>query len=123
LILYAGTSPEEASQVAAIMLKELKRFKEEPVTDDELLSAREQLKGQLLLSMESTDNRMTRLAKNEIYLGRNPSVKEVLAGFDRVTAAAIQKLADNILRDDYLALQLIGRVDEVDFPTVDLTLG
>lgn len=123
LILYAGTSPEESSQVAAIMLKELKRFKEEPVTVDELQSAREQLKGQLLLSMESTDNRMTRLAKNEIYLGRNPSVKEVLAGFDQVTAAAIQKLADNILRDDYLTLQLIGRVDEVDFPTVDLTLG
>jgi predicted Zn-dependent peptidase len=123
LILYAGTSPEEASLVAAIMLKELKRFKEEPVTDDELQSAREQLKGQLLLSMESTDNRMTRLAKNEIYLGRNPSVKEVLAEFDQVTAVAIQKLADNILRDDYLTLQLVGRVDEVDFPTVDLTLG
>lgn len=123
LVLYAGTSPEDAPHVTSIMLKELKRFKNDPVSDDELHFAREQLKGQLLLSMESTDNRMTRLAKNEIYLGRNPSIKEVLAGFDRVSAADIQKLAAFILRDDYLTLQLMGRVRTADFPAIDLTLG
>lgn len=123
LVIYAGTSPEDAPHVTGIMLKELSRFRDEVVSDEELHAAREQLKGQLLLSMESTDNRMTRLAKNEIYLGRNPSIKEVLAGFDRVTAADIQKLAGFILRDDYLTLQIMGRVTAADFPTLDLTLG
>ena len=66
---------------------------------------------------------MTRLAKNEIYLGRNPSINEVIAGFDRVTADDIQKLAASILRDDYLTLQVMGRVNAGDFPAVDLTLG
>jgi len=123
LILYAGASPEDAAQVTALMLKELTRFRCEAVSDEELRFAREQLKGQLLLSMESTDNRMTRLAKNEIYLGRNPSIKEVLSGFDRVGAEDIQKLAEFIMRDDYLTLQLMGRVRAADFPAVDLTLG
>jgi len=123
LVLYAGTSPEDAPHVTGIMLKELKRFKTEPVSDDEMHFAREQLKGQLLLSMESTDNRMTRLAKNEIYLGRNPTIHEVLAGFDRASAADLQKLAEFILRDDYLTLQVMGRVNAGGFPTVDLTLG
>jgi predicted Zn-dependent peptidase len=123
LVLYAGTSPEDAPHVIGIMLKELKRFKTEPVSDDEMHFAREQLKGQLLLSMESTDNRMTRLAKNEIYLGRNPTIHEVLAGFDRASAADLQNLAEFILRDDYLTLQVMGRVNAGGFPTVDLTLG
>jgi predicted Zn-dependent peptidase len=123
LVIYAGTSPEDAPHVTGIMLKELRRYKYEAVSADELHAAREQLKGQLLLSMESTDNRMTRLAKNEIYLGRQPSTKEVLAGFDRVAAADIQKLADFILRDDYLTLQAMGRATAADFPAVDLTLG
>lgn len=123
LVIYAGTSPEEAPRVTGIILKELKRFKDQPVPDDELRAAREQLKGQLLLSMESTDNRMTRLAKNEIYLGRHPSTRDVLAGFDQVKAEDIQKLAGFILRDDYLTLQVVGRVGKDDFPAVDLTLG
>jgi len=122
LVLYAGTSPEDAAHVISIMLKELKRFKVEPVSEEELHFAREQLKGQLLLSMESTDNRMTRLAKNEIYLGRNPSLKEVLSGFDRVTVSDIQRLAEFILRDDYLTLQTMGRAAS-EFPVIDLTLG
>jgi len=123
LVLYAGTSPEDASHVTSIMLKELQQFRNEPVSDEEMHFAREQLKGQLLLSLESTDNRMTRLAKNEIYLGRHPSINEILGGFDRVTASDIQKLAEFILRDDYLSLQVVGKVEEGDFPVVDLTLG
>ena len=76
--MYAIRSYYDAAQVVGIMLKELRLLKTEAVSAEELHFAREQLKGQLLLSMESTDNRMTRLAKNEIYLGRNPSLKEVL---------------------------------------------
>lgn len=123
MVVYAGTSPGDAPQVVGIMLRELRRFRSEPVTGEELHFAREQLKGQLLLSLESTDNRMTRLAKNEIYLGRNPTMREVLAGFDRVTTDDILKLAEFTLRDDYLTLQLMGQVKESDIPLIDLTLG
>jgi predicted Zn-dependent peptidase len=102
--------------VAGIILEELKRFKTELITEEELSSAKEQLKGQLLLSMESTDNRMTKLAKNEIYLGRNLALDEILGEFDRVTREKIRKVAEFILRDNHLNLQLVGKVREADFP-------
>jgi predicted Zn-dependent peptidase len=123
LVVYAGTAPADAPQAVRIILRELQRLRATPVAVDELRSAREQLKGQLLLSLESTDNRMTRLAKNEIYLGRNPTIKDVLSAFDRVTVEDIQRLAEFTLNDDYLTLQLIGRASSSDFPLVDLTLG
>jgi predicted Zn-dependent peptidase len=123
LVLYSGTSPESASQVTATMLKELGRLKKELVSEEELSSAREQVRGSLLLSMESTDNRMTRLAKNEIYMGRQVSLKEVLRGLDLVAREQVRQLAEFILQDDNLNLQMIGKVHEADFPLVDLTLG
>jgi predicted Zn-dependent peptidase len=123
LVVYAATAPDDAPQAVDIILRELHRLRSEPVEREELQAACDQLKGQLLLSLESTDNRMTRLAKNEIYLGRNPSLKEVLAGFDRVTVEDLQRLAEFTLRDDYLALQLLGRCDGTGFSPLDLTLG
>ncbi|MBE0597691.1 MAG: insulinase family protein [Desulfuromonadales bacterium] len=122
LVVYAGTSPGEALGVIRTMLGELHRLRSEPVTVEELHSAKEQLKGNLLLSMESTDNRMTRLAKNEIYLGRQGSLKEVLSGIQKVTRESILELAQEILRDEYLNLQVIGNAAKADLKSVELTL-
>lgn len=123
LVISSGTSPDEASTVVNILLKELARFRTELVTADELHFAKEQLKGNLLLSLESTDNRMTRLAKNEIYLGRNLSIKEVLRGIDQVTAEDLRKLAAFTFQDDYLNLQIVGKGSEGKLSLSDLTLG
>ncbi|PLX84752.1 MAG: peptidase M16 [Desulfuromonas sp.] len=123
LVIYAGTAPEDASEVVNLVLRELRRLKRETVSDEELRSAKEQLKGNLMLSMESTDSRMTRLAKNEIYLGKYLSLREVLRGFDRVTREDLRDLADYMLQDEYLNLQLLGRVRESEFPSDSLNLS
>lgn len=123
LVLASGTSASEAANVVGILLAELRRLRSDLVTEEELLATREQLKGNLMLSMESTDNRMTRLARNEIYLGRHLPLKEALRGIDKVTREEVLKLGEFILRDEYLNLQLVGRVRSADFPLVDLTLG
>lgn len=123
LVLYTATSTENAPFVVRMMLKEMQRFKVEPVSRAELKAAKDQLKGHLLLSLESTDNRMTRLSKNEIYLGRQPSLKQVLGEFEKVTAESIQRLAHFLFQDDYLNLQLLGQIEEKQFPLLDLTLG
>ncbi|MCP3178106.1 insulinase family protein [Desulfuromonas sp. KJ2020] len=123
LVLYTATSTENAPLVVRMMLKEMQRFKVEPVSRAELKAAKDQLKGHLLLSLESTDNRMTRLSKNEIYLGRQPSLKQVLGEFEKVTAESIQRLAHFLFQDDYLNLQLLGQIEEKQFPLLDLTLG
>ncbi|BCA79525.1 pitrilysin family protein [Desulfuromonas sp. AOP6] len=123
LVLYTATSTENAPLVVRLMLKEMHRFRSEPVSRAELKACKDQLKGQLLLSLESTDNRMTRLSKNEIYLGRQPSLKQVLGEFEKVTVESIQRLAQFLFQDDYLNLQLLGPIDEKQFPLLDLTLG
>ena len=66
---------------------------------------------------------MTRLAKNEIYLGRNLTVKEVIRGFDQVSSGDLMRVADEILRDECLNLQVVGKIKETDFTPLDLTLG
>ncbi len=123
LVVYAGTSPEDAPHACGIILKELHQIKCFPVGEDELTSAKEQLKGQFLLSLESTENHMTRLAKNEIYFGRLLAVEEVLGRIDQVTCGDIHRLADSMLLNEELSLQMVGRLEENDFPLVDLTLG
>ncbi|PLX96928.1 MAG: peptidase M16 [Desulfuromonas sp.] len=122
LVLYAGTAPDDAIQVIELMLAELRRLRNEEVSDEELTFAKRQLRGNLLLSMESTDNRMTRLAKNEIYLGQHPSYKDVLAGFSRVTPEALRKLAEFICQDSYLNLQMVGPVNQVEYERWSLSL-
>lgn len=123
LVIASGTSAEDAPRVVGILLKELNRLRTGLVEEGELHSTKEQLKGNLLLSMESTDNRMTRLARNEIYLGHHFSLKDALRAIDRVTREEILKLGQFILCDEYLNLQLVGRVKRADFPLLDLTLG
>lgn len=123
LVVSAGMAPSDARSVVEIILGEMRALRETPVPEQELTAARERLRGNLLLSLESTENRMTRLAKNEIYLGRQISLKEVLHGFDRVSAEDVRRLAEFLFRDEYLNLQLLGRVDATEFPEFDLTLG
>ena len=98
-------------------------MKSEPVSSTELLNAREQLKGALLLSLETTDTRMTRLAKNQIFLGTQVMVPEILEAFDQVTVADIQSLANQLFNDVSLNLQLLGRVEDCGFSMLDLTLA
>lgn len=111
LVVYAGTSPEKLDDVLNTTFAELRRLKSDPVTSLELDGAREQIKGNILLSLESTDNRMTKLAKNEIYFGRYLPLSELTEGFDAVTADGILALANELFDHRYLTLALTGRLE------------
>ena len=122
LVVYAGTDQKNCREVIDIVRSEMGRMKRDAVDVDELDSAREQLKGKLLMSLESTDSLMMRLAKNEIYLGRNQSLDEVLASFDAVTPDDIQQLSGRLFDGSCVNLEVMGRteglqiaVDEVSF--------
>jgi predicted Zn-dependent peptidase len=121
LVIYAGSGPEHHREVLELSLAELKRFKTEPVPQVELDSAREQLKGNMILSLESSDNRMSKLAKNEIYFGAYQPIDAIIAGFDRVTTQSIMDVAGQLLNEDYLTLVLLGKVhDGSPFSTITL---
>ena len=123
LVVYAATSPEDTYSVISLILKELKRLRHEVISEDEFIAAREQLKGNLLLSLESTENRMTRLAKNQIYLGQQAIIELSLQNIDLVTPEAVINLARDLFRDEYLTLQLLGDPEKADFSMLDLTVA
>jgi predicted Zn-dependent peptidase len=122
LVVYAGASPDNSSELLEIMLRELGRFKDEPVPESQLEGAREQLKGNLLLSLESSDNRMSRLAKNEIYFGGPLPLSDIMEGFDRVSSESIQQLAGELLDNSTLTLVMLGRVGTPSFSPSDITV-
>jgi predicted Zn-dependent peptidase len=80
LVVYAGTSPESSNQVVDLIRAECARLRDEPVDPIDLQQAKDQLKGNLLLGLEGTSSRMTRLAKMEIYFQRNHELDEIIAG-------------------------------------------
>jgi predicted Zn-dependent peptidase len=122
ITVYAGTSRERFREVIEIILRELRRLKTDPLTCEELENAKEQLKGNILLSLESSDNRMTKLAKNEIYFGRYQPLMEIVTGIDRVTPESILELSAELIDDNYLTLVLMGEMAGAGITPTDITL-
>jgi predicted Zn-dependent peptidase len=121
-IISAGTTADKFSRIMDIVLGELSRLKREPLSVEVLSSAREQLKGNILLSLESSDNIMSKLAKNEIYLGGYQSIEQVIAGFSAVNGDTVLDLCNEIFDEDCFTLQLLGNTSEIGFETADIII-
>lgn len=78
------------------------------VTDAEAVRARDQLKGSLMLSLEGTSSRMSRLAASRMYLGRVTPLAEVAAAVDAITPAAVRALAQSLLHPSRFAAAVLG---------------
>ncbi len=112
--IYAGTSEDRVQIVVKLILAELKRLRDNILSEKEMMQAKELIKGNFLLSMESTDNRMIRLAKNEIFFERHISPEDVIASIDAVTAEDVKNLACEIFTPDTITLAATGRVSKND---------
>jgi predicted Zn-dependent peptidase len=88
--VYVGTDKEYVSHVKELIFAEFNKLKDNLVSDKELAESKAQLKGKLLLAQENMSNRMTRLAKSEIYYDRYVPLDELIQEIDLVTAADIQ---------------------------------
>ncbi len=106
--VYAGTAPHRVQEVIELIAQEFKTIKNTPVGEVELRKVKEHLKGSLMLGLESTTNRMTTLAKYQIYFGRHFTLDEILAGIESVTPEQIQELAQDIFQSETLSLALLG---------------
>lgn len=111
--VYAGTSKENMKQVIDIILEQFTKIKKEGIKPDELERARENLKGTLVLGMESTSARMNWLAKSEFYYGRTMTIDEIFKRVDKVTNDEIIKLANQFYQDQYLTLAVIGDMNKL----------
>jgi len=122
LVISSGTTVDKFPQVMDIIIRELKRLKREPPTEEELAAARAQLKGNILLSLESSDNIMSKLAKNEIYLGGYQPVEQVIAAFSAVSRESILALCNELFDENYFTMQLLGNMSAVTFDAADISL-
>ncbi|MDP4156708.1 MAG: insulinase family protein, partial [Bacillota bacterium] len=91
----------------------LDKLKAEGITDKELKNTKEQLKGSLMLGLESTNSRMSRNGKNELLLKRHRSLDEIIEQIDSVTMTGVNSMANSIFTDQY-SLSLIS--PEGEFP-------
>lgn len=114
VVVYAGTNGGSFQETIELVIKEFNHLKTEPLKNGELGTAKEQLKGNLLLSLESSDNLMTRLAKNEIYFESYLPVERVLGGIDEVEEDMVRSLAKEIFDERFFCLTVLGPVDGKD---------
>lgn len=111
VVVYAGTEEDSLKEVIQLVLEEFRRLKAEPFRNGELEVAKEQIKGNLLLSLESSDNLMTRLAKNEIYLGAYQPADFIIKGIDQVNEEMVKYLAGEFFNDQFFCLTVLGPMD------------
>jgi predicted Zn-dependent peptidase len=83
-------------------------MKKRKVSPKELQTAKEQLKGSIVLSLENTSGRMMRLARSILTLGRVENLKTIMDKIEAVTAEEIKELAREFFRDDALNLVALG---------------
>jgi predicted Zn-dependent peptidase len=116
LYVYAGTEPANFGKVLKAVLKEIRGLKKDGVTPEELRRAKDHLKGNLMLSLESTSSRMNRLAKQEMRFGSFLTLDEMLAAFDAVRPEDVEALLHRVLDEEQLALVTLGPVDKRNLP-------
>lgn len=124
-IFCAGMNvqPEHGRRAIALTLEEFDRVIQDGVPAAELDSTKAQLKGSLLLGLESTSNRMHRIARNELYEGRFVPLEELVRRVEGVTAQDVQRVASEIIARERLSLVALGPSAGAAFAAQDLTLG
>jgi predicted Zn-dependent peptidase len=115
--IYAGTGAASVSQVIRLILKELRKIRIRGVEPKELIKAKNHLKGNLMLGMESMSSRMSRLAKDELYLGRYYGLKDILREIDTVTTEQLHRLAREHFVSRHLSLTAMGPLLNGAIPT------
>ena len=110
LCVYAGCAAEKAEEVIRLTMAEFARLKSEPVSAEELQRSKDQMKGNIVLGLESSSSRMSNLARQQSYFGRFFGVDEVTRSIDAVTREGVQSIAQRLLRPEAIGLTLLGNL-------------
>jgi predicted Zn-dependent peptidase len=96
--IAVGSLPSKSNEVLEVVRSELARMIESGLTQEELDRGRGQMRGGLVLSLEDTGSRMTRLGEVELFQERLLSLDEVLTRLDKVSLADVHELATELFR-------------------------
>lgn len=100
--VYFSTSEKNALKAEELIFKEFKKLRDRLITSSELSRAKEYLKGNYVISLESATSRMMRIASNEIYYGRQKTTEELFNKLDKITPMDIADAANELFNEKYL---------------------
>ena len=100
--IYFSTNQNQYARVIDIIYKEFKKLKDIPITERELKKVKEYLKGGIILSLESTTNRMMRIANSILYYDKVLSVEDYISKIEKITSEDVQRTANELLNDSKL---------------------
>lgn len=120
LCIYAGVAVDKTQQTIELTMRELSRLKQEAVSVSELGRARDQLKSNMVMGLESCSSRMANLARQQTYFGRFFGIEEITREIEAVTPEDIQRLACELFRPEAVALALLGNLGEMTIERGDL---
>jgi predicted Zn-dependent peptidase len=106
--VYAATRPKEVERVVDLICREIKRISRQGVDRKELDRAKNQMKGNLMLSLESSHSRMSKLAKDELVYGTRTSLEEMVAHIDHVTLEQVNTVGRQLFGLNHLAITGLG---------------
>jgi predicted Zn-dependent peptidase len=115
-LIFLAVDPKKAREAVQMVSKELKRLKKGGLDRGELASSKQQLKGNLILGLESTSARLGRLARQEYYLGEYHPVEKSIEMAMAVRSAMVRRQAEQLLDASRLSLVVVGP-PTTDFPT------
>ena len=102
--VYGGTGTNQLDSLYETIQETLDTLKRDGITEKELRNSKEQLKGSLMLSLESTNSRMSRNGKNELMLGQHRTLDDIIIKIDEVTEDTVNELANQIFTEHSLSL-------------------
>ncbi len=118
-VISGGVTKKNLHKTIELSMEELHHLKREPVSKAELEKAKEQLKGQVVLGLETPGSWMGWLTKSKLYWNRLIHIEEVLAEIEAVTVENLQKTAQYFFKPQKIAFSAIGPFTEKE--TIDLT--
>lgn len=113
--IYGGTAANQLGELFETIQETLVTLKRDGITEKELHNSKEQLKGSLVLSLESTNSRMSRNGKNELLLGRHRNLDEIIELLDEVSLESVHRLAQTIFTEDFASALISPNDDAIQF--------
>jgi predicted Zn-dependent peptidase len=111
LSVYAGTSRESAAKVVKAIVNEFHQLKSVAISEEELKRAKDQLKGSLMLSLESSTARMSNLARQEMYYDHFINMDEIINRIQAVTVEDLLKSANELFQPELIAVTVLGNLN------------
>ncbi len=108
ITIYAGTRAREIERVLDLIRREIRRMAAHGIARSELKRTKDQIKGSLMLSLESSHSRMNKLAQDELIAGTHTSLEDMLAELDAVTMQQILRVAQELFAPGTMAITCLG---------------